>query len=78
MLLTIRTTHTPATERVRAAVDATFQRRGTHSVPDVVPEPPSGWAKPFAALAAECGLEQALASAHERVEAFWRSVRAGR
>lgn len=68
----------PATERVRAAVDATFRRRGTHSAPDVVPEPPSVWAKPFAALAAECGLEQTLATAHERVEAFWRSVRAGR
>ena len=68
----------PPTERVRAAVDATFQRRGTHSVPDVVPEPPSGWAKPFVALAADCGLEQTLATAHERVEAFWRSVRASR
>jgi Nucleotidyl transferase AbiEii toxin, Type IV TA system len=45
----------PATERVRMAVDATFQRRGTHPVPDVVPEPPSGWAKPFTALAAEWG-----------------------
>jgi Nucleotidyl transferase AbiEii toxin, Type IV TA system len=68
----------PATERVRTAVDATFQRRGTHPVPDVVPEPPSGWAKPFTALAAECGLQQTLATAHERVEAFWRRVRAGR
>src|SRR5688572_9598435 len=65
----------PPTERVRAAVDATFQRRGTHSVPDVVPEPPSGWAKPFAALAAECGLHQTMATAHRRVEAFWRSLR---
>ena len=49
-----------------------------HSVPDVVPDPPSGWAKPFAALAVECELEQTLATAHERVEAFWRSVRLGR
>ena len=68
----------PAAEGVRAGVDATFQRRGTHSVPDVVPEPPSDWAKPFAALAAECGLEQTLAAAHERVEAFWRTVSRGR
>jgi hypothetical protein len=65
----------PATERVSAAVDATFRRRGTHSVPAVVPEPPTGWAKPFAALAAECGLEQTLTIAHERVEAFWRTTR---
>jgi hypothetical protein len=65
----------PAAERVRTAVDATFQRRGTHSVPDVVPEPSSGWAKPFAALAAECGLEQTLTIAHERVKVFWRTTR---
>jgi nucleotidyltransferase AbiEii toxin of type IV toxin-antitoxin system len=68
----------PATERVSAAVDATFQRRGTHPVPEIVPEPPSGWAKPFTALAAECGLEQTLATAHERVQAFWRRVRGDR
>jgi hypothetical protein len=65
----------PVTERVRAAVEATFKRRRTHSVPDVVPEPPSAWVKPFAALAAECGLEQRLSTAHERVEVFWRTVR---
>jgi hypothetical protein len=65
---------TPATKRVRVAIDATFHRRGTHPVPEDVPEPPSGWMKPFTALAAECRLEHTLATAHERVEAFWRSV----
>jgi hypothetical protein len=64
----------PATERVGAAVDATFHRRGTHKVPDIVPEPPSEWAKPFAALAAECSLEHTLESAHRRVEVFWRQL----
>jgi hypothetical protein len=66
----------PATERAGAAVDATFRRRGTHSVPDVVPEPPSGWATPFAGLAAECGLQHTLATAHKRVDTFWRRVAA--
>jgi hypothetical protein len=64
----------PATERVSTAVYATFRRRGTHPVPEVVPEPPSAWAKPFAALAAECGLDRTLMTAHQRVEAFWQSV----
>jgi hypothetical protein len=65
----------PATERVRVAVDATFHRRETHSVPNDVPEPPSDWARPFIALAAECGLEHTLTTAHKRVEVFWRSLR---
>jgi hypothetical protein len=67
----------PATERVKAAVDATFQRRRTHSVPDVVPGPPSGWAKPFAALAAECNLQPSAETAHKSVETFWRQIRRG-
>jgi hypothetical protein len=74
-LLLILEHETPSTERVRTAVDATFNRRGTHTVPDVVPGPPSGWAKPFAALATDCGLDQRLSTAHERVEVFWRTVR---
>lgn len=68
---------TLATERARAAVETTFHRRGTHSVPEDVPEPPSAWAKPFNALAAECGLEHTLRTAHERLEVFWRSLRLG-
>jgi hypothetical protein len=64
----------PAIERVRTAVDATFARRRTHPVPAVVPAPPADWAKPFTALATECGLDQAMLTAHKRVQAFWRDV----
>ena len=62
------------TDRVGAAVEATFSRRRTHPAPDVVPAPPSDWVKPFAAVAAECGLKQTLTTARERVEAFWRTL----
>jgi hypothetical protein len=68
---------TPGTERVRAAVEATFRRRRSHAIPDEVPAPPSDWAKSFAALAGECELELTLAMAHERVQAFWQRVRTG-
>jgi hypothetical protein len=68
----------PGTERVSAAVDATFRRRGTHSAPDVVPKPPSSWAKPFADLATACGLDQELITAHERVQVFWQTVQSRR
>ena len=66
---------TPSIDRLNAAVDATFRRRGTHSVPEVVSEPPSDWAKPFAILAADCRLDHTVATAHERVQAFWRHLR---
>jgi hypothetical protein len=35
------------------------------------------WAKPFAALAADCGLDYTAASAHERVEEYWQTVYSG-
>lgn len=66
---------TLAPERVNAAVEATFRRRGTHPVPAAIAAPPADWTKPFAALAADCGLEQTATVAHQRVEAFWRTVR---
>ncbi len=59
-------------KRVRSAVAATFARRGTHSVPVDLPAPPTAWTRPFAALAAECGLPDTATSAHARVFAYWK------
>jgi predicted nucleotidyltransferase component of viral defense system len=47
-----------ATERVEAGrltdcVEATFAVRGTHPVPQRLPEPPASWAQPFTRIAAE-------------------------
>jgi hypothetical protein len=42
--------------KVAEAIRVTFDRRGTHAVPKVLPEPPADWKKPYDALAKECGL----------------------
>jgi hypothetical protein len=60
-----------SSERVLAAIHATFQRRGTHSLPINLPEPPPAWTKPFAALASECELHHTVIEAHQTVHAFW-------
>jgi len=60
--------------RVRQAVTATFTRRNTHDVPQVVPEKPSQWTKPFVELAGECGLDHTVATAQRLVATFWESV----
>jgi hypothetical protein len=39
--------------RLRAAIDQTFAFRGTHDVPDHLPEPPKSWIEPYAAIAKE-------------------------
>jgi hypothetical protein len=47
---------TMAKAKVAEAICVTFDRRGTHAVPDVLPQPPIDWQKPYDALAKECGL----------------------
>jgi hypothetical protein len=50
-----------ATERIEAdrlgrSVGATFAVRGTHAVPDRLPEPPASWTQPFARLVGDRAL----------------------
>lgn len=56
--------------RLKGDIDATFRRRGTHAAPSSLPPPPSGWERPFAEMAVECGLDGNLAELHGRLAAF--------
>jgi predicted nucleotidyltransferase component of viral defense system len=61
------------TTRVRAALHATFETRGTHALPDELPEPPSGWADAYAALAQEFALPATtLDAAYLLVCDYWQ------
>jgi Nucleotidyl transferase AbiEii toxin, Type IV TA system len=39
--------------RVRAALEQTFEFRGTHAVPSSLPEPPASWLNPYREMARE-------------------------
>lgn len=45
------------------AIQTTFELRGTHAVPAVLPQPPESWTSPFDATTKECGIELTLADA---------------
>lgn len=45
------------------AIRATFERRGTHTLPSPLPAPPDDWTKPFAVLAKDCSVKHDVASA---------------
>lgn len=45
---------------LREAVDATFERRGTHPVPPVLPPPPADWAPGWRRLAADVPVPDGL------------------
>jgi len=48
---------------VRTALHATFETRGTHTLPNALPSPPPGWAAAYVALAQEYALPAATLDA---------------
>jgi hypothetical protein len=65
---------TLSSEKVREALGRTFERRGTHNLPETLTAPPDEWETPFRALAEECRLTANLAQAFEVVCRFHAAV----
>ncbi|MBU2560631.1 nucleotidyl transferase AbiEii/AbiGii toxin family protein [archaeon] len=64
--------------RLRAAIEQTFSFRGTHDVPDHLPEPPDTWEAPYASLARLDQLRWVtLADVFEAAQSFLDPVLAG-
>jgi len=64
-----------APDEVADTFRATFQCRGTHEIPKVLPGPPAGWANEFAALATDAQLNaRSLADAFDTFQSFWMRV----
>ena len=61
-------------ENVAAAVMATFKHRGTHSIPEVFPDPPDSWEKPYAAMATSCHSDGDIGAAVARIRDYYGKV----
>jgi hypothetical protein len=60
------------------ALEATFNRRRTHPLPQYLPEPPSTWSVPYSRLAGDVGLEyRTLGEASEAARRFLDPVLRG-
>jgi Nucleotidyl transferase AbiEii toxin, Type IV TA system len=70
MVLLIKS-NTLAQDKTSDALRVTFDRRQTHSLPDVLPAPPPDWRRPFEELARECGLPGDLEDAFSAVKEYW-------
>jgi hypothetical protein len=57
-------------QKTAEAIRATFVRRRTHELQDVLPAPPHAWEPVFDALAKECHLDLKLQQAFELVREF--------
>lgn len=63
----------PEASSVKLAIQATFQRRNTHSVPAMLEPPPQDWLLPYQSLAQECGfLDLSLEHGYNRLINYWQ------
>lgn len=63
---------------LREALTATFVARQTHALPVEMPDPPSGWERPFQRMAAEVQLEQrSIKEANAALQQFLNPVLSG-
>ena len=68
----------PPPEEMRRTLEATFDRYGTHALPDPLPAPPEHWAEPFEADATSLGLRTTdIGRAHDAIEEYLRALRGG-
>jgi hypothetical protein len=69
---------TPRAGRLMKALKSTFETRGAHAVPAVLPPPPSDWLVAYRYLAADVGLpadgNNVLNDAHARAASFLQPV----
>ena len=60
--------------RLRRSLRSTFEKRGTHSLPVVMPPTPPGWSLPYRKLAIEVGLPPEVAAGYQAAAAFLNPV----
>lgn len=61
-------------ERLASSIAATFTRRDSHPIPETLASPPDGWTQPFAALAAETGIDVMVDDAFDELQQFFRKI----
>jgi len=70
------TSDPPKADALHAAIQATFDARKTHPIPDKLPPPPASWAPVFTAMAREAGLSpDSLGGAVPILQAYFDDLR---
>ncbi|PIP83199.1 MAG: nucleotidyl transferase AbiEii/AbiGii toxin family protein [Elusimicrobia bacterium CG_4_9_14_3_um_filter_62_55] len=74
MLLLIRSSPKLDLPLVKKAIDATFKRRKTHAMPDILNPPPADWKQRYTELALQCDLSEDLDGAFRLLDAYLKSL----
>lgn len=68
-------TRPPELKAVWAAVEGIFERRGTHTVPTEIPDPPTTWVGSYGAAAKEIGLAHVeMGEATDLLRNYWSKM----
>jgi predicted nucleotidyltransferase component of viral defense system len=71
LILEVLEENLPSEPKVRRAIEATFGRSGTHSLPDPLPPPPEDWRQAFETMAEDLGLKSTdVELAHRNLEEY--------
>jgi hypothetical protein len=74
-LVLLLTVNPPSADAIRGAVEQTFEKRGTHSIPDELPSPPDEWRPVYDEMAAEANLEpRQMDEGFQLLSAYWQSL----
>lgn len=63
-----------APEAFHRSLTRVFKARNTHTLPESLPEPPASWQKPFAEMAAECGISQNMEEGFSKVAGLYSEL----
>jgi hypothetical protein len=61
-------------KKVQKALDKTFRNRKSHPLPAKLQVPPASWDRPFAEMAAECGLKLTVPEAFGKLEKYFEGL----
>lgn len=65
----------PAYEATKTAIEATFNHRGTHDIPRVIPAAPTTWSASFTAMAKQVNISEiTIEGAVARLNEYWKGM----
>jgi hypothetical protein len=65
----------PARELIKAAIEVTFNHRGTHDIPAMIPDAPPTWTSSFTAMAKQVNIsETTVQGAIARLNDYWKGI----
>lgn len=76
-MILVKRSMTLRADRLRRALEATFESRGGPTLPTSLPPPPPDWAAPYRRLASEVGIDPDLGRGYSEAAALLNPVLGG-